>query len=888
MPTRVNFDEEGKRLPELKKVCSPNDEADETTIRNVITQNSDSFDDEGKVDDNNIELQNVIVEEDIGIDGGGDDDDNGGDDNGGDDESEEDSEDEKDKESEFYEADKNDFNEEDESEDDGEEDQDESDGDNDRDPEYAIGDFSIQRKKRRDSGGNRVRMAHARRTVNVGSPNLYPQTKTPKKGKKATTDELNLWKNESLIAMSKATHSDDLLVAYMLLGGGKNGNPWQTDMSLFFMVAYVLDVNPYNIILGESGVKQCTLQLSNLVANNWRLPKIPNMGNHLKVLLAEVHRLLVSSWDTTKLRIETTYTTDGVETVSIPDCPDYTKFQKDVYKGRNHLWKIWWGHEDCVKKDVRGEIIVWATQNLMSISRNKEFLEKIHSHWENGLAAHQRTYAVTLPKGSSYVSPPKIPERPVKKADTIKPGGITKRKGKKPQLPLGNKKSKVASVVESAELAEKTEKEWMALLPFKLGELEKPKGFKSREDLIVTRPLNALCDDRLIKLYQTVLDRDPVLAKIIKNWCSFYHNIGKNCFIKLETSLDGINRSSVQEIFGWYHSSSQDTAPFDLKPPGRSGPNNRDYLRPSDEFIAMGKDVIRLMNILLVECHSRGVRITRWFWEYHLMKGMDQLKAERADPQMRMRGMYVCLVLSAASTDFSCIDGTIQLYKKGLLDSVDALADSDLDTIISCIKGCGIHNVRAKYLKNGFDDIRKKHNGIIPHTMEDLRALPGVGRKTATLLLNEGYGLFTGIGTDKHVCNVALALGLFDLTHGLKSPDPSHVEASLRQWIPQCDFKDINKIFGGMAQLFTQMLTPSSNDMDVIASCISARFSSPYEIELVWFIVNQIRKFYKVVEAKRQMAQDTNAGESEDEDDDMGLLVGKETVMEIEKDNTLK
>jgi hypothetical protein len=73
---------------------------------------------------------------------------------------------------------------------------------------------------------------------------------------------------------------------------------------------------------------------------------------------------------------------------------------------------------------------------------------------------------------------------------------------------------------------------------------------------------------------------------------------------------------------------------------------------------------------------------------------------------------------------------------------------------------------------------------------------------------------------------------------------------------------------------------------------------------LIWFIVNQIRKFYKVVEAKRQRAQETNADESEDEDDeheadeddehllDMGKsetarkLDGKETVMEIEKDNT--
>jgi hypothetical protein len=49
------FDKEGKRLPELKKVCSSNDEAGEMTIRNVISQTSESFNDEGTADDKNIE-----------------------------------------------------------------------------------------------------------------------------------------------------------------------------------------------------------------------------------------------------------------------------------------------------------------------------------------------------------------------------------------------------------------------------------------------------------------------------------------------------------------------------------------------------------------------------------------------------------------------------------------------------------------------------------------------------------------------------------------------------------------------------------------------------------------------------------------------------------------
>ena len=245
--------------------------------------------------------------------------------------------------------------------------------------------------------------------------------------------------------------------------------------------------------------------------------------------------------------------------------------------------------------------------------------------------------------------------------------------------------------------------------------------------------------------------------------------------------------------------------------------------------------------------------------------------------------MLVCLILSAASTDASCINSTRELHKAHLLDSVDALADASVEKIRECIRKGGIHKTRAKYLKRAFCMLRDKYSAIVPTKVDDLITLPGVGRKTAILVLNEAYGFFSGIGTDKHVCHGAEALGLFDLTFGLKRPSPLHVEASLSMWIPQHECKEINTIFGSFAQLFTQDLATvkaehSKKKLNIVLLAILQRFHSYYELELIWFIIGKLRAHYQRKESqkrtKRSDSVEANGAADEDgssqttEDDD--------------------
>ena len=149
--------------------------------------------------------------------------------------------------------------------------------------------------------------------------------------------------------------------------------------------------------------------------------------------------------------------------------------------------------------------------------------------------------------------------------------------------------------------------------------------------------------------------------------------------------------------------------------------------------------------------------------------------------------------------------------------------------------------------------IRDRYERTVPTTVDELKTLPGVGPKTAILVMNEAYGLYAGIGTDKHVCYGADALGLFGLTFGLTRAKPDHVETSLCTWISRDRAKDINKTFGSFAQLLTQQLATIWKDnvgqLKVVLQAIYTRFSSPYELELKWFLIGRLRAYYQ---AKRR------------------------------------
>ena len=262
------------------------------------------------------------------------------------------------------------------------------------------------------------------------------------------------------------------------------------------------------------------------------------------------------------------------------------------------------------------------------------------------------------------------------------------------------------------------------------------------------------------ELYQNAVKDDKTMAKYLQCWARVCER-HKRPDLHISAMIALSHWEDLAQLWGWHHAPDEKTqATFDLSAPGRKGKNTLDYTAPGKEFSLMGTEMLHMCWTWLNDCVYSGVHITRLDWEYHLMKGIQMLggMTGKGDPEKRILAMLVCLILSAASTDFSCIGATIRLHEKGLLDIEKLIAASD-EEIQSCIAEGGIGVKRTQYLRNAFTMIRDKFNGKVPRTVEELVLLPGVGRKTAVLLLNEGVGLFVGIGTDKHVCTVSHGLG---------------------------------------------------------------------------------------------------------------------------------
>ncbi|MCX6803589.1 MAG: endonuclease III [Candidatus Diapherotrites archaeon] len=118
--------------------------------------------------------------------------------------------------------------------------------------------------------------------------------------------------------------------------------------------------------------------------------------------------------------------------------------------------------------------------------------------------------------------------------------------------------------------------------------------------------------------------------------------------------------------------------------------------------------------------------------------------------------MLCAIILSAQSTDVQVNKVTSKLFLH--YKTVDDFASADLKSFEQEIKSTGYYKQKAKHVIECFKMIKEKHGGQIPLSMHALIELPGVGRKTANLVL-ANKGIIEGIATDTHVWRLAQRLG---------------------------------------------------------------------------------------------------------------------------------
>ena len=138
------------------------------------------------------------------------------------------------------------------------------------------------------------------------------------------------------------------------------------------------------------------------------------------------------------------------------------------------------------------------------------------------------------------------------------------------------------------------------------------------------------------------------------------------------------------------------------------------------------------------------------------------LKANNPHPETELEysspfELLIAVLLSAQATDVSVNKGTRQLFK--IANTPQALLELGEEGVKPYIQHIGLFNSKGKHIQETCRLLLEKHQGIVPQTREELEALPGVGRKTANVILNTAFGqptmaVDTGLAPGKDVVKV--------------------------------------------------------------------------------------------------------------------------------------
>ncbi len=137
--------------------------------------------------------------------------------------------------------------------------------------------------------------------------------------------------------------------------------------------------------------------------------------------------------------------------------------------------------------------------------------------------------------------------------------------------------------------------------------------------------------------------------------------------------------------------------------------------------------------------------------------------------------LLVAAILSAQCTDKQVNRITARLFKK--YNKPQDFARLTAEELGEEIKGCGLYRNKSRFIIESAREIIKSHGGRVPMTRNELEALPGVGRKTAGVIIGVAYG-GSALPVDTHVFRVARRLGLS------AARDPVKVEDDLAARIP--------------------------------------------------------------------------------------------------------
>jgi endonuclease-3 len=152
-------------------------------------------------------------------------------------------------------------------------------------------------------------------------------------------------------------------------------------------------------------------------------------------------------------------------------------------------------------------------------------------------------------------------------------------------------------------------------------------------------------------------------------------------------------------------------------------------------------------------------------------------EAECALPFANPFELLVATILSAQSTDKTVNQIAPALFKK--YPAPATMAKANINELEELIRPSGFFHNKAKNLQACAAAVANEHHGEVPRTMEELIALPGVGRKTANVVLGNAFGINAGVVVDTHIQRLSQRLGF------TQEENPEKIERDLMRIVPQ-------------------------------------------------------------------------------------------------------
>lgn len=149
--------------------------------------------------------------------------------------------------------------------------------------------------------------------------------------------------------------------------------------------------------------------------------------------------------------------------------------------------------------------------------------------------------------------------------------------------------------------------------------------------------------------------------------------------------------------------------------------------------------------------------------------------------------LVISVLLSAQTTDAQVNKVTPELFRRW--PTPEAMAGATPAEIAEVIKSLGFYKTKAKHCVEAAQMIVADYGGHVPADMKELVKLPGVGRKTANIVLNVSFGIVEGIAVDTHVNRIAHRLKLSPKTH---EKEPLKTEQDLLKILPKAYWRNVN------------------------------------------------------------------------------------------------